>query len=331
MLLSFKFRSLSEMLTKLPDDTSCRELLEGIRWGDRIECTHCGGSKIYRLGEVGVYKCGKCRKRFNVKHGTMFEGSHLSLRTWFIAIYIFVTHKKGISSYQLAEDLGITQRSAWFLLHRIRNSFDRENAPLSGTVETDETFVGGKNKNRHKDKKVERSQGRSFKDKTPVLGMYECEEVEYTERPHKVIKGKTVVEKTVTKESRIICKVIPDTKAATIKPLIYQYVQAGATLYSDEWCAYTGLSSTYKHDIVDHSVKEYVNGDVTTNHVECAWSHLKRTIHSTYHWVSRKHLQKYADEFSFRYSNRINSSEDNFNLFLQQANNKRLTYKSLIN
>ncbi len=320
------------MLEKLPDENSCRELLENIRWGGKPKCPHCGEEeKHYKLNIPGLYKCYSCRKRFNVKYGTMFEGTHLPLRTWFIAIYIFTTHKKGISSYQLAEDLGITQRSSWFLLHRIRHSLDQPeyNEPLSDTVEADETFVGGKNKNRHIDKKVPKSQGRSYKDKTPVLGIYEREHAEYKERPHKVLKDKTVVEKVVTKESRIICKVIPNTKAKTIEPLMRKYITLGSIVYTDEWGAYKGLSNGYTHEFVDHSVKEYANGDVTTNHVECAWSHLKRTINSTYHKVSRKHLQRYVDEFSYRYNTRRKTKSSRFVNSLMIAN-KRITYNELI-
>lgn len=170
------YNSFTHMLTALPDDAACRSYLESVRWTSGTPtCPHCGtaDNKAMQLKTKGVfkgmYKCRSCRERFTVTIGTMFEGSHIPLRKWFIAIYIFSTHKKGISSHQLASDLGVTQKTAWLMLGRIRNAFKlKAETPMSGTVQADETYVGGKNKNRHKDKKVESSPGRSVKDKTPV-------------------------------------------------------------------------------------------------------------------------------------------------------------------
>ncbi len=176
---------------------------------------------------------------------------------------------------------------------------------LSGIVQADEAFIGGKNKNRHWDKKVKNSQGRSFKDKTPVLGLLQQEEYEYVERPHKKITGRTVRDKIITRRGRLFCKVIPDTKGKHIRPIVYQMVERGSILVSDEWQGYNGLDGTYQHEIVNHIAKQYVNeAGFTSNAVENRWSILKRMIIGTYHKVSRKYLQRYVDELVFRQNNR---------------------------
>jgi hypothetical protein len=167
----------------------------------------------------------------------MFEGSHISLRKWFIAIYIFSLHKKGISSHQLASDLGITQKSAWFMLSRIRNAFkqDEPTEKIDGAFMADESFIGGKNKNRHEDKRVLESQGRSTKDKTPVLGIMQA-------------------------GGKVHTTVVPDTKSKTIKPFIEKLVADGSIIITDEWHAYTGLSKKYAHIVINHKEKEYGRG-----------------------------------------------------------------------
>ena len=307
--MSFEFKTFSEMLSVLSTDEKCREYLELTRWKDEPECPHCRNKKSYKLktkGEFkGLYKCSECKNRFTVTVGTIFEGSHIGLRKWFIAIHIFSTNKKGISSHQLASDLGITQKSAWYMLSRIRHLYQQKDFKEESEISyVDETFVGGKNKNRHKDKKVENSQGRSFKDKTPVFGLIQNGKV-YTE-------------------------VIQDTKARTLKPLVKKYVEKGTTLVSDEWLGYHGLSSIYNHQIVNHRIKQYSNNGYSTNNVENFWSHLKRGIFGVYHQVSRKHLQKYADEYSFRFNNRKINTKDRFNLSLLNSNVGRLKYKDLI-
>jgi transposase-like protein len=172
------FKSFAQMLELLPTDNDCRVFLENIRWEGSPICPHCGvqDSNHYKLNQKGefkgLYKCKDCRERFTVTVGTMFEGSHIKLRKWFIAVYIFTSLKKGISSLQLHRGLGVTQKTAWFMLGRLRNTFGiNPQEKFTGITQADETFVGGKNKNRHANKKVEASQGRSFKDKTPVFGL----------------------------------------------------------------------------------------------------------------------------------------------------------------
>ena len=306
-----KLNSFVEMLAALPDDKTCREYLEEKLWNGIPTCAHCGtvDEKAMRLkvkGEFkGMYKCRSCRERFTVTLKTMFEGSHIRLRKWFIAIYIFSLHKKGVSSHQLASDLGITQKSAWFMLSRIRHAFapKKRNSKIDGAVSCDETFIGGKNKNRHSDKKVLESQGRSVKDKTPVFGM-------------KHIGGD------------MHTHVVPDTKATTLKPIINEMMQDGSIVITDEWLGYSNLSANYNHVVINHREYEYVRGGFTTNNVENFWSLLKRGIYGIYHQVSPKHLHKYCDEFTFRFNARKATTNDKFDYSLK--NSTRLTYKSLI-
>ena len=306
------FSSFVGMMAALPDDASCRTYLESKLWDNGTPtCPHCGliDAAHYKLtakGEFkGMYKCKSCKQRFNILVKTMFEGSHIGLRTWFIAIYIFSLHKKGISSHQLASDLSITQKSAWFMLSRIRNAFKQEipTEKIDGLFHADETYVGGKNKNKHADKKVEGSQGRSLKDKTPVFGLMQTGGQVYT-------------------------SVVPNTQAATLKPIIESMVAKGAIIVTDEWTAYKGLSKNFGHVVINHQENEYVRGAFHNNNIEGFWSQMKRGIYGIYHQVSPKHLNKYCDEFSFRYNSRKASVNDKFDFSLE--NSTRLTYKALI-
>ncbi len=305
MLTLQSFTNLFDLMKAFPNEESCILHLEKLRWRDEIVSPFDNKSTIY-LCKDHKYKCRNTNKYFNVRTGTMFEDSKVSLQKWFMAIYIISSHKKGISSHQLGRDIGVTQKTAWFLLHRIRKSMEHNSfsEKLSGIVEADETFVGGKNKNRHKDKKVAQSQGRSFKDKTPVLGLLE-------------------------RDGNLFCKVIKDTKASSIQPLIHQHIEHGSVLMSDEWWAYKGLDRYYEHYIIDHSKKEYVNGDTYTNTIEGAWSWFKRMIIGIYHQTSRKYLQLYVNEFVFKYNTRKFADAYRFNELLDRCFSHRLTYKDL--
>lgn len=309
MLSTKPFSSILDLVKAFPTEQSCIDHLEWLIWDNNPVSPFDANSKVYKCTN-NRYKCTSTNKYFNVKTGTIFENTKIPLQQWFMAIYLFTSHKKGISSYQLASDLGITQKTAWFMLHRIRYAMEHENflKEMEGVIEVDETFVGGKNKNRHWNKKVPQSQGRSFKDKTPVLGMLE--------------RGGNV--KTV---------VVKDTKGDTIKPIIRAKVKKGSIICSDEWHAYNGLNKDYIHEVVDHGRGQYVNAKgATTNSIEGHWSQFKKGIIGIYHnIVSRKHLQKYCFEFDFRYNTRLNAVKERFDLFLQGTNSKRLTYQTLIN
>jgi transposase-like protein len=306
------FKSFYQMLEVLPNDNACRLFLEDLRWNGTPVCPHCGSvnESHYKLNTKGVfnglYKCKDCRERLTVTVGTMFEGSHVPLRKWFIAIYIFTAHKKGISSIQLGKDLGITQKSAWFVLSRLRNNFQaKSDIKFDGIIQCDESFLGGKNKNKHASKRTENAQGRSVKDKTPVFGMIENGDQVYTQ-------------------------VIADTKATTLKPIIEKLVEKGAIIVSDEWNGYTGLKKDYKHTVVNHNGNEFKNDlGFHNNGIEGFWSLLKRGIYGIYHQVSPKHLNKYCDEFAFRYNTRKITDSEKFSLSLLKAES-RLTYKQLI-
>lgn len=306
MFINRKFDSILELLEAFPTEESCIEHLESIRWGGGIESPFVADSKVYKC-KGGRYKCKESGKYFNVKTDTIFEDTKIPLRKWFVAVYLLCTHKKGISSRQLAMDIGVTQKTAWFMAHRIRQAIGEVNGDddfMIGDVEVDETYVGGKNKNRHKDKKVKYSQGRSYKDKTPVFGMIE-------------------------RGGKLKAQVVKDVKGNSLKPIIYDHVCAHSTIHSDEWFAYTGLDRDYNHEVVYHGAKQYVNGNSHTNTIEGAWSHLKRTIIGVYHSTSKKHLQRYVDGFVFRYNSRSLTNTDKFNLALLFCD-VRLTYKDLI-
>jgi transposase-like protein len=230
----------------------------------------------------------------------------MPLQKWFLAIWLVTSHKKGISSLQLGRDLDITQKSAWFMLQRIRKCFGIDNdVQLSNEVEVDETYVGGKNKNRHANKKFKNSQGRSAKDKTPVVGMVE-------------------------RGGKVTARTVENVKSVTLTAEIIRNVKESATLYSDEWLGYKGVSRIYDHSIVKHNQGQYVNGRVHTNTIEGFWSLLKRGIFGIYHFTSKKHLQMYVDEFVFRYNTRKHTENERFNLLLCNIEN-RITYKELIN
>lgn len=299
-----RFKSIIEIFTVFPDEKTCIEHLEEIRWEENVISPYNINSVVYKCKD-GRYWCESSRRYFTAKTGTIFEKTKIPLVKWFVAIYLDTAHKKGISSCQLARDIDVTQKTAWFMLQRIRNCFNTDSeVQLTDVVEIDESFVGGKNKNRHWDKKVKNSQGRSFKDKTPVFGMLQ-------------------------RKGKVIAKVVPDTKAKTLRPYIDAFIKKESTIYSDEWY-YGNLNKDYNHDFIRHDIKQYAKGDVYTNGIESFWSHLKRGIIGIYHNVSRKHLQLYVDEFCFRYNTKDYSEYDRFNLLLCNTQNRRLKYKDLI-
>jgi len=302
-----KFQSLFDLQKVFANERDCLKYLEKCRWGGIITSPFDSTSRVYKYAN-NRYRCKKTSKYFNAKTGTIFENSKLPLWKWFYVLYIFVNHKKGISSCQLSRDIAITQKSAWFLLHRLRRGFECSifKTMLENLVEIDETFIGGKNKNRHKHKKIPNSQGRSWVDKTPVLGLLE-------------------------RNGNLITQVVSNTRQNTLEPIIRVNIKKDSDVFTDEWFAYQNLSKWYNHQIVNHRKKEYVNGNATTNSIEGFWSHLKRGIYGNYHWVSKKHLSNYANEFTLRYNARKYSEQERFDLVLLSSINQRLTYQQLIN
>lgn len=302
-----KFKGLSDLVVFISTEQDCIDYFESVIWKGKPVSPFDPTSRVYKCAN-NQYRCKNTGKYFNIRTKTIFENSKLSLGKWLFAMALFSSHKKGVSSYQLAKYINITQKSAWFVLHRLRLVFKRPGSGmilLGNNVEIDETFIGGKNKNRHWDKKVPHSQGRNWKDKVPVLGMLE-------------------------RNGNLITQVVPNTQQSTIEPIIRENIKEKANVYTDEWFAYQDLSKWYNHKIVNHSAKEYVNKMAHTNSIEGFWSHLKRGINGTYHRVSRKHLHSYINEFTLRYNTRKHSEQDRLDFVLSSVVGKRLTYQQLI-
>lgn len=300
---NLKAQTLSAMYELFPTERACIKHLETINWHGNPVSPFDRTSKVYKLGN-GKYRCKNTKRNFTVRTGTMFEKTKISLRKWFIAIWIEVNHKTGISSYQLASDIGVTQKTAWYMLHKIRHSMRLANEnKLENEVEVDETLVGGLNENRHYNKKVPRSQGRCHIDKTYVVGM-------------------------IQRNSLMNARVTDDSKSGTLSRFIKEFVHKDAILYTDENSAYNRVGKYYMRYKVDHGKGQYSYGNVTTNRIEASWSHLKRIVIGTYRHITKKHLQKYVNEFVFRYNLRDIDNSDRFNCFLC-CTDLRYTYKQI--
>jgi len=332
MLQPTEFKTIIDVVNRFPNERACHQYLASRRWSDGIIlCPHegCGGDQAYIYKDGIRYKCCKCKLVFTAKTGTFMEASKLPSIKWFVAIYLFL-HKKGISSIQLSKDVGCTQKTAWFMLCRMRMALGNE-APdkLEGVVEIDETFVGGKAKFKHKSKKKKYNPGRGWHDKTPVLGMLEREQAKIVLRPHLVVKGKVVKEKIISKPSRIKAIVVPDVLMLTIRKSVLRNIKGGSDIMGDGFTGYRVLERMYNVQCVDHGKGHYVDGDCHTNTLEGAWSQFKKTLVATYHKTTRKHLQKYVNEFTFRYNYRTLGAQQQIDCVI--ANMKvRLKYKDLV-
>jgi transposase-like protein len=283
-----------QVYKQFPTQLDCIKHLESVRWNNEPTCPYCKSKKCTPRKDGRNYHCNSCNTGFSVTVGTIFHKTRCDLQKWFLAISLVLNAKKGYASRQLARDIEVTKDTAWYMLMRIRNAMIEDGEMLEGIVEADETYVGGKNKNRHKDKKVDGSQGRSAKDKTPVIGI-------------------------VQREGKIIAKTAKDVSGKTLKSFIKQNVKKGSTVHTDEWRSYNGLSADYDHNIVSHGAGEYVNGTSYTNTMEGFWSLLKRGIIGQYHYVTPRHLNKYVLEFCFRQNNRKN--DNLFALVIQKSVN----------
>ncbi len=289
--------NLVEFQQKFSSEQACLDYLEKARWGNKAICPHCGSLKTYKFTNGKLFKCGDCRKQFTAKVGTIFSDSKVPLYKWFLAIYLATSLKKGISSVQLSKYAGVTQKTAWFMLQRIRYALEKGNDDLlSGSVEIDETYIGGKSRNRAFKKLAEKS---------VVFGMVE-------------------------RDGNSRLKHVKSSGVRVLMPEITKNVTPLSQIYSDQWQAYKTLGRRgYKHSVVNHLTQQYVAGLTHTQNIENIWSQLKRSIYGIYHHVSPKHLQKYCSETEFRYNTRKLDDSERFKNWFININN-RLTYMELI-
>ena len=299
--------TLRDAILYFADFEHCRQFMIELRWPDGVvKCPHCGSERVTWLAKARVWKCygNHPSPRFSLKTGTIFEDSPLPLEKWLPTAWLIINCKNGISSYEVHRGLGVTQKTAWFMLHRIRLAMqDGTFNKLGGEIEVDETFIGGKARNMHKDKRAAKITGTGGKDKEIAFGM--------VERGGKVATGH--VGSRTKKE---------------LQSIIRERVEAGSAIFSDELKSYDGLESEYQHAVIDHAV-EYVNGNVHTNTMENFWSLLKRGLHGTYISVEPFHLFRYLDEQSFRYNNRSQTDAERFCTVMKQIVGRRVTYKQL--
>ena len=297
-----------QLFEMIPDQETARTYLEARLWPEGPKCPVCGMGERITARKDGFYRCNQCKEDFTVRTGTIFERSHVPLHKWVYAMYLLVTARKGISSMQLAKEIGITQKSAWFVLHRLREACGKDLTKLQGLVEIDETYVGGIEANKHEHKKLKAARGTVGK--TPVLGMRE--------------RGKGGRTKAIK---------LTNTDAQTIQDLIVQHVEVGSTLHTDEAGVYADMGGLFfNHDTVNHSQKEYSREGVTTNSIESVFAVLKRGLIGVYHHASPKHIGRYVDEFSFRLNdgNVARHTLERLDSFVTAVAGKRLTYKALI-
>jgi transposase-like protein len=308
-------KTLQQAIQFFGEYENCRQFMIAVRWSDgKVRCPYCGSEKVTYLEKARLYRCygDHPKQKFSLKVGTVFEDSPIGLDKWLPALWLLVSCKNGISSYEVAAALGVTQKSAWFMMHRIRlamqsGSFQKLGGDGDGgEVEVDETFIGGKARNMHLTERQRRITGTGGKDRTMVMGILE-------------------------RGGQVRTVVVANRKKSVLQGEVKRQVQAGAALYSDALKSYEGLETEYAHKVIDHAV-QYVDGRIHTNGLENFWSLLKRGISGTYVSVEPFHLFRYLDEQTFRYNNRKDAvgikleNEDRFKLALSQIIGKRLTY-----
>ncbi|MDB5034781.1 MAG: unclassified family transposase [Chlorobi bacterium] len=299
-------RTLQEAIVHYSNPDNALAFMIRLRWPDGITCPRCGSCEHSFLTTRRVWKCKGCKKQFSVKVGTIFEDSPLGLNTWLAAVWLITNAKNGVSSCEIARALGITQKSAWFVLHRIRIAMETGTIEkLKGQVEADETYIGGKYGNMHRIKRAQKEQGRGAVGKVIVMGFLE-------------------------RDGAVRAKVVKSIKKTILHAEVRLNVEAGTELLTDNLASYEGLEPEYTHESVNHAAEQYVRGHVHTNGIENFWSLLKRTLKGTYAQVESHHLQAYLDEQILRFNLRKGTDKSRFLRVVGGVSGKRLTYKQLI-
>lgn len=270
-----------QVYKQFPTHLDCIKHLEKVRWNNEPICPYCQSKSQSPIPKEHRYHCNNCNTTYSVTVQTIFHKTKCDLQKWFLAISLVLNAKKGLSARQLARDIEVTKDTAWYMLMRIRKAFVDDSELLEGIIECDETFIGGRNKNRHKDKKKKDGQGGA---------------------------NMIVVGGTLQREGKVKAQKISDRSTKTLHDFVKKNVKEGSSVMTDELKAYNGLSKLYNHQVVNHGVKEYVNGICYTNTLEGFWSLLKRGVIGQYHYVTSKHLNKYINEFCYRYNNRKNTN-----------------------
>lgn len=298
-------QTLLEAVRYFADVDVCHDYMRQIKWpGGVITCPECGSERIGEITTRKMLRCKDCRKQFSYKVGTIFEDSPLGLDKWFVAVWVIANCKNGISSHELSRAIGVTQKTAWFMLHRIREAMKTGTfRKLTGTVEADETFVGGKAANMHAKRRKKVITGRGT-------------------------VGKAIVHGILERGGKMLTYVVPNTDAATLRPNIVRNVDRTATVYTDAAKSYDSLGRKFRHGTIDHA-KAFVDGDIHVNGVENFWSLLKRMVKGTYIHVAPFHLARYCDEQVFRFDNRKTNDGGRFMALLRQVVGRRLTYRRL--
>jgi transposase-like protein len=310
-------KTLTDAITHFADLNNCRDYLVALRWPDGVTCPRCASTKVYFEKGRMLWECkaGHPKRTFSLKTDTVFEDSPLGLDKWLPAVWMIVNMKNGVSSHELAASLGVTQKSAWFMLHRIRLAMqDHTGGKLGGAVEVDETYIGGKARNMHASKRaaMKTRPGRTHFGKVAVMGLLERHDT------------------ATDRASRVRLRIVNNVKGPALKAVVRENVAAGSTVNTDALQSYAGLTADYAHNVIDHA-EAYVNGEVHTNGLENFWSCLKRGLNGTYISVEPFHLFRYLDEQAFRFNNRKGfTNADRFKLALMGIVGRRLTYKDLI-